>query len=81
MKQKNGVELMRSASERKGNEETMADGEKSTMNCSKKEDIDQIMTIAGCSDNVNPDMQFTEGECANPSLAELEHTPMVILQI
>ncbi|GJN33535.1 hypothetical protein PR202_gb22146 [Eleusine coracana subsp. coracana] len=77
---KNGIELMESASERKGNEEMMADGverqdgEKLVMNCSKKEDIDQIMTMDGCSDNVHPDMQFTEGEYADPALAELEQT-------
>ncbi|GJM98344.1 hypothetical protein PR202_ga15345 [Eleusine coracana subsp. coracana] len=78
---KNGIELMESASERKGNEEMMADGverqdgEKLVMSCSKKEDIDQIMTMDGCSDNVHPDMQFTEGEYADPALAELEQTP------
>lgn len=50
------------------------DGEKLVMSCCKKEDIDQIMTMDGCSNNVHPDIHITQGECANRSLAELEQT-------
>jgi hypothetical protein len=37
------------------------DGEKLVMSCCKKEDIDQIMTMDSCSDNVHLDIHITEG--------------------
>ncbi|PNT68601.1 hypothetical protein BRADI_3g43200v3 [Brachypodium distachyon] len=69
---KEGDEMVASASDRKDSEKMMASGDarqggdKVTANCSKKEDIGQIMTTDGCSDNVDPDLCCNKWECANP---------------